>query len=82
MTSAWKPFRRASKSFALNMVKPSFVARATGWRYMLTVILALVGAAASAIMFIAIWGAGAPILCRWRRQPLRLGCPQESRVPT
>ena len=31
-TSAWKPFRRASESFARNMAKPSFVALATGKR--------------------------------------------------
>jgi uncharacterized membrane protein YjgN (DUF898 family) len=34
--------------------------------YMLTVILVLVGAAAGAIMVIAMWDAGAPALRRWR----------------
>jgi hypothetical protein len=36
--------------------------------YTLTVILVLVGAAASATMVIAMWGAGAPVLRRWRRR--------------
>jgi hypothetical protein len=36
--------------------------------YMLTVILMLVGAAACAIMVIAIWDVGAPVLRRWRRR--------------
>jgi len=31
-TSAWKPFRWASKSFARNMAKPSIVAFAIGMR--------------------------------------------------
>jgi hypothetical protein len=37
--------------------------------YTLTVILLLVGAAASAIMIIAMWGTGWPVLRRWRRRP-------------
>jgi hypothetical protein len=36
--------------------------------YTLAVILVLVGAAASAIMVIAMWGAGVPVLRRWRRR--------------
>jgi len=36
--------------------------------YTLTVILLLVGAAASAIMVIAMWGTGWPVLRRWRRR--------------
>jgi hypothetical protein len=36
--------------------------------YALNVILVLVGAAASATMIIAMWGAGAPVLRRWRRR--------------
>jgi hypothetical protein len=36
--------------------------------YTLTVILVLVGAAASATMVIAMWGSGAPVLRRWRRR--------------
>jgi len=36
--------------------------------YTLTVILLLVGAAASAIMVIAMWGVGVPVLRRWRRR--------------
>jgi len=37
--------------------------------YMLTVILVLVGAAASAIMVIALWDPGAPAGRRWRQRP-------------
>jgi hypothetical protein len=36
--------------------------------YMLTVILVLVGAAASAVVVIATWGAGAPAWRRWRQR--------------
>jgi hypothetical protein len=36
--------------------------------YTLAVILMLVGAAASAIVVIAIWDAGAPIWRRWRQR--------------
>ena len=36
--------------------------------YTLTVILVLVGAAASAIVVIAMWDAGAPLFRRWRRR--------------
>jgi hypothetical protein len=36
--------------------------------YTLTIILMLVGAAASAIVVIAMWGAGAPAWRRWRRR--------------
>jgi len=36
--------------------------------YMLTVILVLVGAAASAIVIIAMWDAGAPAWFRWRQR--------------
>ena len=36
--------------------------------YTLTVILVLVGAAASAVVVIAMWDAGAPVLRRWRRR--------------
>jgi hypothetical protein len=100
-TSAWKPFRRASKSFARHIAKPFFVRLATAQRsptarsvvfeeqvracsvgglfrfrrvgecvmiYMLTVILVLVGAAASAIVIIAMWDAGAPAWRRWRQR--------------
>ena len=36
--------------------------------YTLTAILVLVGAAASAVMVIAMWGAGAPAWRRWRQR--------------
>jgi hypothetical protein len=36
--------------------------------YTLTVILLLVGAAANAIIVIAMWGTGWPVLRRWRRR--------------
>jgi hypothetical protein len=36
--------------------------------YMLTVILVLVGAAASAIVVVAMWDPGAPAWRRWRQQ--------------
>jgi hypothetical protein len=36
--------------------------------YTLTVILVLVGTAASAIVVIAMWDTGVPVLRRWRRR--------------
>jgi hypothetical protein len=36
--------------------------------YTLTVILVLVGAAAIAVVVIAMWDAGRPVLRRWRRR--------------
>jgi hypothetical protein len=36
--------------------------------YTLVVILVLLGTAASAIMIIAMWDAGVPVLRRWRRR--------------
>jgi hypothetical protein len=46
----------------------SFISGKCAMIYTLAVILVLVGAAASAIMLIAVWDLGAPVLRRWRRR--------------
>jgi hypothetical protein len=39
--------------------------------YTLAIILALLGAAVSAMVIITMWGAGTPVLRQWRRRPRR-----------